>query len=427
MAQDSSSSENSGPPTKTITAPDGSQIHYPNLPGLGEKFQPPNANAGASHPQARGEPAQPARSATAAPESWRERIADAARSAVERAGALGRAAVQALVLDDWKALTDPHSTPLQRLEGAADLASWALPEGKVAEIAVHALATVAEHLTEHLATAGMAHAAEHVAAGAALASRWAARSKNATIAEQHAANESKIWDRPLTDAERRGAFENKDDLTAFLGPATERKGPKRDWHHVVESHTASRFGAERVQNVDNVVAIERNPIHRDISGKFQRVDPLLPRDANGKEQSLRGFLTDQPWDRHVAVGERELRRSGLDPAKLRAETLERFEKRIELHDRLLGHSRERGTSKSIMPGVSTSLGLDDKARDGDPGSAAVPHVGKVESWSPNMSPADFAKLQAHVRGGSADRDRSVESLLNRPIAREASIGLSEGR
>jgi len=63
----------------------------------------------------------------------------AARSAFERVSLYSHAAVNVLVLDDWKALTDPHSSTLQRIEGAADLASWAIPEGKVAEIAGRAL------------------------------------------------------------------------------------------------------------------------------------------------------------------------------------------------------------------------------------------------------------------------------------------------
>jgi len=28
-------------PTKTVRAPDGSLIHYPDLPNVGEKYQPP--------------------------------------------------------------------------------------------------------------------------------------------------------------------------------------------------------------------------------------------------------------------------------------------------------------------------------------------------------------------------------------------------
>jgi hypothetical protein len=404
MAQNNASSGNSGPPTKTIAAPDGSQIHYPNLPGLGEQYQPPTALKEVSHPQAHSESAAPPGPAHAAPETWRERIMSAARSAVERAGVYGHAAVQALVLDDWKALTDAHSTPLERIEAGADLASWAIPEGKVAEIAGHALAKVAEQTASHLATAGMEDAAEHVTAAAALGSRWAARSENAKIAEQHVANESNIWDRPLTDSERQGAFKSKDDLTALLGPATERGGPKRDWHHVVESSTESRFGADRVHNVKNVVAIERNPIHRDISKEFQQNDRLLPRGPDGNEQSLRTFLKDKPWERHVAEGEQRLLDRGLDPARLRTETLDRFEKRIELHERLLGQSQELGKSKIIAPGVLTSVDRNEQARDGDRGAA---HDAKPSVWSPNMPLEDFATLQAQIRGGSASRDRPV--------------------
>ena len=360
MTRNSTGAAGSGVPTKTIAAPDGSQIRYPNFPGLGEQHQAPNALPEHSHPQARNDPpTPPAQSTPPAPETLRERIMGAVRSAIERPGAYGHAAIQALVLDDWKALTDPHSSVLQRIGGAADLASWALPEGKIAEIAGHALAKVAEQAASHLATAGMERTAEHFAAAGALAAKWASRSENARIAGQHAANPSKIWDRPLTEAERRGVFENKHDLTSFLGPATKRGDVPHDWHHVGENHTQSRFGAELVQNINNVVRIPRHPNHHAISDAFNETNRLLPRDNDGNFQSLRSYLKDKPWEQHVAEGEQKL----IDyvktstPAEMRAETLKRFEQRLQLHDRLVGQSKSvPGHSPSIvLPGVLTSI------------------------------------------------------------------------
>lgn len=93
----------------------------------------------------------------------------AARSAFERVSLYSHAAVNALVLDAWKALTDPHSSTLQRIEGAADLASWAIPEGKVAEIAGRALIKAGEVAAAHLAASGVEHAG--AAAAAIVASR----------------------------------------------------------------------------------------------------------------------------------------------------------------------------------------------------------------------------------------------------------------
>jgi hypothetical protein len=370
-------------PLKTVTAPDGSQIHYPNLPNVGEKFQPPNP--------ATGEP-------SGTPESWRERVMGAARSAMERAETYGHAAVQALVLDDWKALTDVRSTPLQRIEGAADLASWAIPEGKVAEIAGHALAKAAEVASERLAIAGMEHTAEHLTAAAAVSRKWSDLTPNERVAGQKPWQDSTIWNRALTDAERCGAFETADDAKALLGSA----GKDKDWHHVVESQAEKQFGAERVHNVDNLGAIEKEPTHREISKAFQNNDPRFGLDADGNERSLRTFLKDKPWDKHVAVGEDQLRERGLDPDKLRAETRQRFEKRIELHDHLLGRSQEHATPQINTAGALTSSGND----GGAPNLAAVqagierlradgknlPDAESVQPWNGKSSHGSFVDL-----------------------------------
>jgi hypothetical protein len=330
--------KHSGPPTEPVTAPGDSEIRNAYLPNVGEPLQKPNGQPQDARDQQAIKPHSVESPISASPESMRERFASILRSTVQRASVYGQVALNALVLDDWKALTDAHSTPLQRLEGAADLASWALPEGKVAEIAGHALVKASEISAEHLAHAGIAHTADRVAAAGTIEERWAARSENAKIAAQHFSNPSKIWERPLTETERNGAFKSKDDLTALLGPATEGRGPVRDWHHVVESHTDARFGPERVHTIDNVVAIERNPTHREISKAFQSNDRRLGPGPDGRERSLRMFLQDKSWDRHVAEGELELRKRGLDPEQLRAATRERFDERVKLHDQLVERS-----------------------------------------------------------------------------------------
>jgi hypothetical protein len=131
----------------------------------------------------------------AATESWRERVMSAARSAVERVGAYGQAAVNALVLDDWKALTTAQSTPMQRLEGGADLASWAIPEGKVVEIAGHAVLKASEMAAAHLTASGLEHSGA-VAAAIAI---------------------SRGLSRPVTEAERTGHFQSASDFRKFMG------------------------------------------------------------------------------------------------------------------------------------------------------------------------------------------------------------------
>lgn len=396
MAHDKSSTSKPEPTTKTIAGPDGSSISYPNLPNVGEQRQSPNGLIKESpehhiiHTPSKDTASQISH------ESWRERVMGAARFAVERVGNYGHAAVQALVLDDWKALTNAQSSPLQRLEGGANLASWAIPEGKVAEIAGHALEKAAQAAAERLASSGLERSAEHIAAAGTMLRKWSDLTPNERLAGQRPWQDSTIWNRPLTDAERNGSFKTADDAKAFLGSATEKGGIVRDWHHKVENHTGKQFGPEAVNNVDNLAPIPRDPTHKAITTFFQKKDPDFGLTADGKEQSLRTFLKDKPWERHVYEGERALRRVDLDPQELRAETLERFEKRLELHDRLIERSQERGAAEITMPGVptrSTALQSSETSRASQP-----------RTWSPDMSHDDFAKLQAQVRGGSPAHD-----------------------
>jgi len=398
--------------TKTILAPDGSLIHYPNLPNVGEKYQPPGAPAHEVHSQ------QTAQSPTQAPtppvanESWRERAMSAARSAVERAGMYGHAAVNALVLDDWKALTDAHSSTLQRIEGGASLASWAIPEGKVAEIATHAIAKAgelvaghaAEQSVEHAIASGVERAAEHTQDAGAIAGRkWAERTPNQKLAQQHPMNPSTIWDRPLTPAERGGKFENANDLTAFLGPASERGGVAREWHHVVEKVHPDKYGqfpAEQVHSVENLVPVPR-AAHRGENG--------LTAEFNTKDlelgTTLRERLKGKPWEKHVVEGERAMRERDLDPAALRAETRARFEQRLELRDRLNGLSK--GHEADEISHGRGALGVivhEGNSQNGDARSQASARSGGGNSWSPDMPFEDFAKLQAQIRGGSSSRE-----------------------
>jgi len=398
----------SGPPTKSVTGPDGLQIHYPSLPNVGEPYLPPSATAHEVQGQRSAQPPTQSPTRSLTNESWRERVMNAPRSVVERVGLYGRAAVNALVLDDWKALTDAHSSTLQRVEGGASLASWAIPEGKVAEIAGHALAKagelaaahVAEQSAEHTIASGVEHAAEHTQEAGVAGRKWAERTPNQKLADQHPMNKSTIWDRPLTPAERGGAFKNADDLTAFEGPATERGGVKREWHHPVESQTAARFGPERVHNIKNAMAIEKDPVHRNISKRFQSNDESLGLDANGDKRSLRTSLKDKPWEDHVDEGRRalnreagllraqgrELRAKGdelgaqsferraqdLDPDRALEATAKRHEQRLELHDRLQELSKGHEAA-DISHGRGT-LGVivhQDQSQSGDRSKASV--------------------------------------------------------
>jgi len=362
-------------PTKTIAGPDGRPIHYPDLPNVGEPYRKPDL-AGHNEPAQHTATTPIQASATPiASESWRERVMSAARSAVERAGTYGQAAVNALVLDDWKALTSSQSTPVQRLEAVADLASWAIPEGKVAEIAGHAVAKATELAATHLAALGFEHAG---AAAAAIAA-------------------SRGLSRPLTEAERSGHFQSAGDFKKFMGPATEHGGPERDWHHIVEKNHADgtdQFTADQIHSVKNVVPVPRD-VHRGAGG--------LSAEFNAKDEflgtSLRERLQGQPWEDHVVAGQRALRRQGLDPDVLRAETQARFGQRLLEHDRVHAISQERGSLQIATPGLLLgSAGVPTQQLGHEPVSA--PRSNRTMQWSPDMPFEDFAKMQAHIRGGS---------------------------
>jgi hypothetical protein len=311
----------------------------------------------------------------------------AARSAVERAGAYGHAAVQALVLDDWKALTDAHSSFAQRVEGGVGLASWAIPEGKIAEIAGHATAKAVELAAAHMTVSGLEHASASAAAIAA----------------------SRTLSRPLTEAERSGHFESANDFKRFMGPATERGGPERDWHHVVEKAHADgtgQFPPGRVHSVENIVPVARET-HQGKSG--------LTSEFNTKDEflgtSLRDRLAGQPWEKHVDNGEQALRDRGLDPNVLRAETQTRFQQRLLEHDR--GASIEHDRSQIVAPGLVLSANQTINRE-----TPAEHRDGSVH-WSPDMSHEDFAKLQARVRGGSPARATETGLHLERDGRQES--------
>ncbi len=399
-------------PTKTVRAPDGSLIHYPDLPGVGEPYRPPDPAAHEVRAQQNEQPPDLRPTPPVANESWRERVINATRTAVERAGLYGHAAANALVLDDWKALTDAHSSTLQRIEGGAGLASWAIPEGKIAEIAGHAIvkagelaaAHVAEHSTEHAIASGVEHAAEHTQDAAVAGRKWAERTPNQKLAEQHPTNPSTIWNRPLTSAERSGHFKNADDATAFHGPATERGGELKDWHHNVEKVHADKYGqfpAEQVHNTENLMPVPR-AAHRGedgITAEFNTKDPVLG--VSPREQ-----LQGRPWEEHVQRGELALRDRGLDPDALRAETRARFAQRLELHDRLQGLSKGHEAAPEISVGRGT-FGVvvhEGQLQNSDARSQTFARSDGANSWSPDMPFEDFAKLQARIRGGSQTRE-----------------------
>jgi hypothetical protein len=415
-------------PTKTVRAPDGGEIHYPNLPGLGGSFQQPGPIA---H-----EPPKP----PVAHESWRERVENVARSAVERVGSLGHAAVDALVLDDWKTLTGARSSTLQRIEAGADLASWVIPEGKVAEIAGHAIVKageiaashVAEESAQHAVAATVEHAAIHTEDASVAGTRWAERTPNQKIAGQHPSNPSTIWDRPLTAAERNLHFENANDATAFLGPATERGGELRDWHHNVEKVHADRYGQfppERVHSDENILPVPRaahrgeDGITAEFNTKDRRLGGLSPRE----------YLRGKPWEEHVARGESALRNRQLDPEALCAQTRARFSERIELHDRLHGLSKDVETApeRAAARGAASEIRVEREGRF-DVVLPGTQYLGRIQSVEGDRITQDIGRgntvawsreeLSAHFPNRSAfDATMQPGNMVNIGIGRDGSV------
>jgi len=63
-----------------------------------------------------------------------------------------------------------------------------------------------------------------------------------------------------------------------MGPATQRGGPERDWHHVVEKIHADgtdQFPAERLHSVENMVAVPRgaHQLRDGLTSVFSKKDP----------------------------------------------------------------------------------------------------------------------------------------------------------
>jgi hypothetical protein len=133
-------------------------------------------------------------------------------------------------------------------------------------------------------------------------------------------------DRPLTESERAGRFASFDEFKALLGGA----GEYADWHHIVEKREPNlgRFGSEAINNIDNLVAIDRGA-HHDISGTSS--SKRFP-GTNG--QTLRAYLEDKSFETQKAIGEQVMRDVGLDPEQYRIETRERFEVAVAEQDRL---------------------------------------------------------------------------------------------
>lgn len=174
-----------GPSTFPVTAPDGSTIHVPNLPRVGEPYHKPDPHASEAREPAVTTPS-PHHVTPAPPTSH------GFQDFAYRVGAFASSAFKTLLKDDFDKVVSPSSSPLERIEGAASLGSWVIPEDKLAELAAHAAEKAAEFVASH--------AGEIQSAAASIGAVVRPSSRTLTDAERNAnsraSTTSRIsWDR----------------------------------------------------------------------------------------------------------------------------------------------------------------------------------------------------------------------------------------
>jgi hypothetical protein len=83
-------------------------------------------------------------------------------------------------------------------------------------------------------------------------------------------------------------------------------GAGKEWHHIVGQTPANvtRFGAEAVHNVGNVVAVDRG-IHLKITGFYNSIQPF----SGGVR--VREWLANQPFEQQAQFGRDILTRFGV--------------------------------------------------------------------------------------------------------------------
>ncbi len=370
-----------GPSTFPVTAPDGSTIHVPNLPRVGEPYHKPDPHASEARQQAVTKPSE--HHAPAAPPPSHE-----FQDFANRVGAFASSAFKTLFKDDFDKVVSPTSSPLERIEGAASLGSWAIPEGKLAELAAHAAEKAAEFVASH--------AGEIQSAAAAIGAVVRPSSRS------------------LTDAERNGEFKSFDEFKNFVGPARQPGGFDRDWHHIVEKNHADgtgQFSAEQVHSVHNIVPMEPFPHHRGklgISHEFGVPDPDLG-------TSLRERLQGQPWERHVAEGERALVRHGFDPAAMRVETRDIFEQRLAQHD---ARFRSNGVTLEIGAGMAIGscalhVSTDGRERTVQPGANFLGSIKSIDGdvVTQNLGRGQTAQWSLHELRSQFGDQASFEAAM----------------
>ena len=96
----------------------------------------------------------------------------------------------------------------------------------------------------------------------------------------------------------RRAFSSRSQLLRYLGPAP--KGMQ--WHHIVEQSQAAQFGQQRIQSVENVVAI---PIeaHQALSAFYSSKQKF------SKPKTVREWLQGQSFEAQYAFGMEQLKRA----------------------------------------------------------------------------------------------------------------------
>ncbi|MFZ5781206.1 MAG: hypothetical protein ACOY4R_13515 [Pseudomonadota bacterium] len=95
----------------------------------------------------------------------------------------------------------------------------------------------------------------------------------------------------------RRVFESRSQLIRYLGKAPEGM----QWHHIVEQSQAAQFGQQRIQSVENIVAIPIE-LHARLSAFYSS------KQAFSEPTTVREWLRTRTFESQYEYGMRQLRR-----------------------------------------------------------------------------------------------------------------------
>ena len=95
----------------------------------------------------------------------------------------------------------------------------------------------------------------------------------------------------------RRAFNSERQLKDYLGSAP--KG--MHWHHIVEKNKAVQFGQQRIQSIENIVAVPEKE-HNQLSGFYASKQPY------SEDMRVRHWLRGQSFEEQYEFGMKQLKR-----------------------------------------------------------------------------------------------------------------------